>query len=206
MSCKNKNNVCILVTICLCAHSSVILLFIPSLPRNSGNKLQNDPLVSAETVCHSSTYIILYWFYYATILTFDVRYNQTPLWHWSWNLNTFEPYLPTLVWHLRIYLAMCPCLLIIADYVLARFIEIDKINTLHDILALNDIHICISHCNGVIYHNEMQRNICIHIKFNIDYIKKHNKHNIKTLHPLIPSNQNSSNSWTLLFGEKKRLA
>ena len=121
MSCKNKNNVCILVTNCLCAHSSVILLFIPSLPRNSGNILQNNPLVSAETVCHSSTYIILYWFYYATILTFGVRYNQTPLWHWSWNFNKFEPYLPTLVWHLKIYLAMCPCLLIIAEYVLAKF-------------------------------------------------------------------------------------
>ena len=32
----------------------------PSLLRNSGNKHQNDPLVSAETVRHSSTQIILY--------------------------------------------------------------------------------------------------------------------------------------------------
>ena len=32
----------------------------PSLLRNSGNKHQNNPLVSAETVRHSSTYIILY--------------------------------------------------------------------------------------------------------------------------------------------------
>ena len=31
-----------------------------SLLRNSGNKHQNNPLVSAETVRHSSTYIILY--------------------------------------------------------------------------------------------------------------------------------------------------
>ena len=32
----------------------------PSLLRNSGNKHQNNPLLSAETVRHSSTYIILY--------------------------------------------------------------------------------------------------------------------------------------------------
>ena len=32
----------------------------PSLLRNSGNKHQNNPLVSAETVRHSSTHIILY--------------------------------------------------------------------------------------------------------------------------------------------------
>ena len=32
----------------------------PSLLRNSGNKHQNNPLVSAETVCHSSRYIILF--------------------------------------------------------------------------------------------------------------------------------------------------
>ena len=32
----------------------------PSLFRNSGNKHQNNPLVSAETIRHSSTYIILY--------------------------------------------------------------------------------------------------------------------------------------------------
>ena len=32
----------------------------PSLLRNSGNNHQNNPLVSAETIRHSSTYIILY--------------------------------------------------------------------------------------------------------------------------------------------------
>ena len=32
----------------------------PLLLRNSGNKHQNNPLVSAETVRHSSTSIILY--------------------------------------------------------------------------------------------------------------------------------------------------
>ena len=32
----------------------------PSLLHNAGNKHQNNPLVSAETVRHSSTYIILY--------------------------------------------------------------------------------------------------------------------------------------------------
>ena len=34
----------------------------PSLLRNSGNRHQNKPLLSAETVRHSSTYIILYVF------------------------------------------------------------------------------------------------------------------------------------------------
>ena len=32
----------------------------PSLLRNTGNKHQNKPLMSAETICHSSVYIILY--------------------------------------------------------------------------------------------------------------------------------------------------
>ena len=35
----------------------------PSLLHNSGNKHQNNPLVSAETIRHSSTYIILYIFW-----------------------------------------------------------------------------------------------------------------------------------------------
>ena len=38
-------------------------LFLRSLEcffRNSGNKHQNNPLVSAETIRHSSAYIILY--------------------------------------------------------------------------------------------------------------------------------------------------
>ena len=34
----------------------------PSLIRNSGNKHQNNPLVSTEMIRHSSTYIILYIF------------------------------------------------------------------------------------------------------------------------------------------------
>ena len=60
MSCKKWNNVCPLVTNCFCAHSSVVLCLFPSLLRNSGNKHKNNPLVSAETVRHLSTYIILY--------------------------------------------------------------------------------------------------------------------------------------------------
>ena len=38
---------------CFCAHSSVIVVFIIITH-------QNDPLMSAEAVRHSSTYIILY--------------------------------------------------------------------------------------------------------------------------------------------------
>ena len=37
-------------------------VFCPSLLHNSGNKHQNNPLVSTLTVCHASTYIILYVF------------------------------------------------------------------------------------------------------------------------------------------------
>ena len=36
------------------------LCLFPSLLRNSVNKYRNNPLVGAETVRHSSTYIILY--------------------------------------------------------------------------------------------------------------------------------------------------
>ena len=38
----------------------LFLCLFPFLLRNSGNKHKNNPLVSAETVCHLSTYIILY--------------------------------------------------------------------------------------------------------------------------------------------------
>ena len=42
----------------------LICCLFPSLLRYSGHKHQNNPLVNAETVCHSSIYIILYetWF------------------------------------------------------------------------------------------------------------------------------------------------
>ena len=60
LSCKKYNNACTLVTNCFCTHSSVILVFISLVASQLGKKHQNDPLVSAETVRHSSTYIILY--------------------------------------------------------------------------------------------------------------------------------------------------
>ena len=60
MSCKKWNNVCTLVTNCSGANSRVILVYIPPVASQLGNKHQNNPPVSAETVCHSSTYIILY--------------------------------------------------------------------------------------------------------------------------------------------------
>ena len=40
--------------------SMLLWYLFPSMLRNSGNKHKNNPLVSAETVRHSSTYIILY--------------------------------------------------------------------------------------------------------------------------------------------------
>ena len=49
----------------------------PSLLCNSENKHQNNPLVSAETICHSSTYIIIYlsFIYMITRLFFVMRYK-----------------------------------------------------------------------------------------------------------------------------------
>ena len=47
-------------------HCSTQVLFwwlFPSLLRNAGNKHRNNPRVSAETVRHSSTYIIIYMLY-----------------------------------------------------------------------------------------------------------------------------------------------
>ena len=48
---RNKNNVCTLVTYCFCVHSNDILVFI--------SKHQNNPLVNAERVRNSSTFINL---------------------------------------------------------------------------------------------------------------------------------------------------
>ena len=43
----------------LCSLRVLFLQLFPSLLRNSGNKHKNNPVVSAETVRHSKTYIIL---------------------------------------------------------------------------------------------------------------------------------------------------
>ena len=45
----------------------------PPLLRNSGNKHQNSPLVSPETVRHSSAYIILYSFIHVTCLFISIQ-------------------------------------------------------------------------------------------------------------------------------------
>ena len=50
----------------------------PSLLRNSGNKHQHDTLVSAETVCHSSTYVILYSLYLLHSLQATAAVMPTP--------------------------------------------------------------------------------------------------------------------------------
>ena len=46
----------------------------PSLLGNSGNKHQNNPLLSTETVCHSNTYIIL--FVCAILMTISLLLSQ----------------------------------------------------------------------------------------------------------------------------------
>ena len=63
MSCKKWNNVYTLVTNCSVLTRVLFGVLFPSLLRNSGNKHQNNPLVSVETVRHSSAYIILYVIY-----------------------------------------------------------------------------------------------------------------------------------------------
>ena len=55
----------------------------PSLLHNSGNKNQNNPLVSVETVRHSSAYIILYASLYKRLETEQINahlksYMYTP--------------------------------------------------------------------------------------------------------------------------------
>ena len=60
------------------------LCLFPSLLRNSGNKHKNNPLVRAETVCHSITYIILY----------ALALKSNHLWpfyveEWSQHINTY---------------------------------------------------------------------------------------------------------------------
>ena len=74
-------------------HTRVLFwYFFPSLLRNSGNKHQNNPVVSAETVRHSSTYIILYIMSYIgpsavvseafSILIPDICHTITDRMHW----------------------------------------------------------------------------------------------------------------------------
>ena len=65
----------------------LFLYLFPSLLRNSGNKHRNNPFVSAETVGHSRTYIILYilqqYIYIYTYITYGSRDRRA---------NLFLPY------------------------------------------------------------------------------------------------------------------
>ena len=73
----------------------LFLCLFPSLLRNPGNKHKNNPLVSAEVVRHSITYIILY-FLFTTLVKWhvDLCYlgqcvtddNSTLLLH-CWNIE-----------------------------------------------------------------------------------------------------------------------
>ena len=54
-----ENNVCTQVTNCFSTHERVILVLISRVAKQRG-KYQNSTWVSGETVCHSSTYIILF--------------------------------------------------------------------------------------------------------------------------------------------------
>ena len=56
--------------------------WFPLLLRSSGNKHQNNPLMSAETVGHSNTYIILY---LLQLLTGDTGNTLSPVSMVSWN-------------------------------------------------------------------------------------------------------------------------
>ena len=72
---------------------------IPSLLRNSGNKHQKDPLVSAETVRHESSYIIIFVCYMDFMRASDnivfksIReYQGLRLWRWYPELGTYFLY------------------------------------------------------------------------------------------------------------------
>ena len=60
--CHVRNNIYVLLWQTVSVIQVLFWCLFPSLLRNSGNKHQNIPLVSDETVRHSSTYIILYVF------------------------------------------------------------------------------------------------------------------------------------------------
>ena len=55
-----ENKVWTRVANCLCTHDRVILVLFPDLRSNEGNKHQNKTRVSAYTVRHKSTHIILF--------------------------------------------------------------------------------------------------------------------------------------------------
>ena len=70
-----------------CAHSVLFWYLFPSLLRNSGNKHQHNSLVSAETVRHSSTYIILY-------------VSQMTTWSHGWHFNDFSQIFQSFQYHI----------------------------------------------------------------------------------------------------------
>ena len=71
------NNVCTRVMNCFSAQETVLMVFIC----NEGNKYQNNTRVSTETVCHKSTYIIL----------FLTQHNKSTNYDKNDNLYTLSP-------------------------------------------------------------------------------------------------------------------
>ena len=94
MSCKNK---IMYVLLWRTVHALTRVLFwsfCPSLLHNSGNKHQNNPLVSALTVRHAITYIILYVF----------LVNRGP--NGPFNATRTYPYIFSGLWHINLSTAI----------------------------------------------------------------------------------------------------
>ena len=96
MSCKKWNNVCTLLTKCIWLTRVLFCYSFPSLLRNSGNKHQNNTLMSSEAVRHSSTYIILY---VLIIIEKEIYHmcsilpcNTSCCWKWSGVITNESPF------------------------------------------------------------------------------------------------------------------
>ena len=75
--CRVRNKIMyVLSWLTVSAPTRVLFLYLfPSLPRNSGNKHKNNPLASAETVRHLSTY---------------QGWGQFRNWNWNWYQFQFQ--------------------------------------------------------------------------------------------------------------------
>ena len=140
-----------------CTHSSVIWYLFPSLLRNSGNKHQNNPLVSAETVRHSSTYIILYifvrettgerWFSsHESVMWKSIPWHDVIMWYTSMgmtsNIQPFNSHPQSYTWTKFNHVRVCkikddlPFRICFVGWALSKMIdEISRINA-----ALRDLH------------------------------------------------------------------
>ena len=82
IACKKWNNICNLVMNCLCAHWSVILVFIFLAAMQLRKKKQSNLLMSTWTVHHFTTNIILYIYIFDCEIHWSEIYSS--LYHSAW--------------------------------------------------------------------------------------------------------------------------